>query len=251
MLKAYDQLGFKFDELYACSSGSLNAALYAAGDLDVLENLWLTISNKDVRTFTPWNLLTPRASAYDNSPLRRTLEKYVDVGKIIRRKKPVYISTTCLLSSTCKRYRLDQFLHGLDPIDILVASASPPILASPMMLGDSIHTDGGVANNYSVDAAALAGASEIVIMHPNRPGAWKIRNVFDAIDILFSVPEWNQWQHQVDCLGLIPEAARPVLKTIAPDGPTKGALYDFDYRGLDRKALIKLGFDLAYRVLSA
>lgn len=252
MLKAFHEItGGDFDEMYCCSSGSLSGALYAQGDLDLLEHVWLTIRNRDVRIFNPLKIFGKEACLYDNTPLEKTLRKYIDIEKIRLRRKPVYVSMTSLRNSGNVRFRLDVPRTDIDPIYPLIASASPPILADPIKIQGTTYYDGGCSDLYGVHAAALSGATEIVILHPNRPSEWTIRNILDAHDFMMSVPMFNIYQTEKEALDLLPPDRRPRLIEVMPEQRMPGTLYDFDFKGLDRKALIKAGYDLAYRFLAS
>lgn len=245
MLRYIIKNNVKFDMILGTSSGALSAALISQGDYDALEHIALTVTNKDIRSFAPWLAVTPKACLYDSSPLRRTLEKYIDKAKLIASPYPTYVTVTNLSTNCAERYRLDRKPPD-NVIDILLASASPPTLVAPVA---GTYADGGICDDYNVLQAIEDGATEVIILHPDRPGAWKFKNISEAISIIAGLPEWNNYIRQMEAIGLMPDATRPKIKVVIPPAPTGLSLFDFDYKGIDRQKYLDDGYKLAQAVL--
>lgn len=245
MLKRIYELGMEFNIIYGCSGGSMNAALFAQGDIDLLEHLWLTITNKDVRKLALLRMFSGRPGIYDFSPLHTTLKKYISPEKLAKCKSQIYVSVTSLSQYAGVYYDLKRLPSELHPADILLSSASIPVLVPPnMLLGDSTF-DGGIFDNYSVSDAASRGVSKIYLLHPNIPEIDNsVDSIVEAVGVLIGIPMWSNYLHQKAALAMMPDP-KPELVEIMPKGRTPGKLFDFNFDGVDRKAVIQLGYDLA------
>jgi len=249
MLKRIHELKKSFNLIYGCSGGSMNATLYAQGDIDLLEWLWLTIKNKDVRNLDVKGIMSGKPGVYDFSPLHKTLLKYVDPAKLSKSKAQVYISVTSLNKNEGVLYDLKRLPGDLHPADVLLSSASILVLVKPNMLGDEVTYDGGLANNYCVAEAASRGVSEITILHPNTPEIdTKIDSLMDAFEVVTTIPMWSNYLHQKAALDMM-EDPKPKLIELIPKFPVPGSLFDFDFKDIDRKSLIRLGYEIAVETL--
>lgn len=263
MLKAIYELGIKPDVVFGASSGALNAALFIQGDMELLEHLWMNITNKDVKTLNLCGLFD--GALYSYSPLLKTLRKYIDPAKL-RSGAPFYVCCTSLVengsvhfdlnSAGCQaksvsrltaQSRLSQFAirtSTTDPLEILVASASIPVLVPPV--NDEL-VDGGITDNYSLLTALEMGVNKIILLNAGKPVARPVKSLIDAAEILFSLPEWSIFLKQRDAV--IHEKGPDFLTEIYGD-PGSCPLFDFDYKHFDRKALFKQGYDKAKAALA-
>lgn len=254
MLKAVHELGIKPDMVYGCSSGALNAALFVQGDIDLLEHLWMNITNKDVRTLNLFGLMDGTHGLYSYSPLLKTLQRYISPAKL-RSGVPFYVCCTSLvedgsvhfdLNSAGARATLHTAVGGhnsfpihtqlTDPYQILVASASIPVLVPPMV---AEYFDGGISDNYSLLSANENGAEKIILLNPGKPIPRPIKSILDAAETLFSIPEWSIFQKEKEAFKNAHGASG---LTEIYGAPTSCPLFDFDFKHVDRKGLFQSGY---------
>jgi predicted acylesterase/phospholipase RssA len=245
-LKRIAEIGYKYDALYGTSSGAVNILLFAQGDIDLLEYLWLNITNSDVRSgFSLQNVLCKK-SFYDNSPLLKTILKYCDPRKIT---VPTTVTATDTTRDLPYHFRLDR-MNALFAARAVWASMAVPILFPMVSVFENenpIYYDGGCTDDYDLKVALDDGADKVVIIHPSRPNPAKISSLLDAIEWTLTAGTWSQYVHQLEGLGNMPNP--PKVIPIISGQPLVLPLVDFSYKGQDRKALIQLGYDLAKEAL--
>lgn len=254
MMKAFLETRKEYFALYGSSVGAINGAMLHAGQFDALVDMWLKIRNKDVYKQAPWNMLrNDKGCLYDSSPLRKLLQKTVDFDALQRADKAFSVNVTNLQNYTAERYQFGrQFPSNPIPaVDIIYASASPPILMPPVKTTMGTLTDGGITNNYSVIDAVKDGAEELIILAPMVPQPKPIKNIIDAIDTTVSIQLWNQLQRElafVEKLNSIEGYRRVDVKVIGCDRPVEIGILDFDID--NRQAQIDYGYELALKALA-
>lgn len=254
MIKAYLETRKQYHALYGSSVGAINGAMLHAGQFDDLVEMWLKIRNKDVFKQAPWNMLRKdRGCLYDSSPLRNLLQKTVDFEALKNAEGVLSVNVTNLGTYKAERYLFGRHLPGnpLAALDIIYASASPPILMSPVKTPMGTLTDGGITNNYSVIDAVKDGADELIILAPMVPQPKPIKNIIDAIDSTVSIQLWNQLQRElafVEKLNSIEGYRKVDVKVIGCDRPVDIGILDFDID--DRQGQIDYGYKLAMKALS-
>ena len=148
------------------SSGALSAVMVATREEARLAALWRTIRRDDVfRVPAPvvfggllpaWlavSTLSDLGSLLDPTPLRRTLEREVDLRRVRESPIRVLVLTADLLSGRPRR-----FDNGTLSVEALVASATVPGLFPPVVLPDAALVDGGIVER--------APTLELLAAHP-------------------------------------------------------------------------------------
>jgi NTE family protein len=245
MLKAYTELGLKYDMLFGTSSGSLAGAIYHQGDLCELLDLCLRIRNKDVYYIAPlWNAFGPQAAFYNADPLYQLICKVVEPVKLRSNPLPFQFNITNL--ETLERVALDpkkctnqEIWRGL------LTSASVPVAFPLQQIGGQSYCDGGLTNDYCVGQAVLNGAERIILMTSLVAERKPIRNWIDALEQTISAGIDGQMTREID---LARKQGVEVI-VIKPDKPTGLGILDFDYK--DKRGLIDWGYKLAMDALKA
>lgn len=247
VLKRLHEINYVYDMLCGTSSGAPSVTLFAQGDIDVLEHMWLTIQNSDVRSGASLINVIKHKSFYDNSPLLKTLQKYVKPEKI---KTPTYVTVTNTSTNAPERYRVDLAQTSEAASQIIWASMSVPILFPRVRINDKsgdVYYDGGCMDDYNVRAAIDRGATKVIVIHPSRPSPANINSIIDAVEWQLQGPMWGQYINELTGLG---DSENPVkVIPIIPALPLGLSLLDFSYKGRDRKALIQLGYNLCKEVI--
>ena len=148
------ELGVKFDCIAGVSVGSLNGALIAQGDLDVLTQVWQEIETSDVyHKFSNLRvairlLACGKRSMYDSTPLRELIRKYISLD---RSNTKFYIGLTGLRTGNYHSLTQTDFEDNESYGDAIYASSLMPILWEPinvktknLVIKDAV--DGGLRN---------------------------------------------------------------------------------------------------------
>lgn len=173
--KACRERNFFFDWIVGTSIGAINATLLAQDDLPILEDMWRRIRTNDV--FTLGNpsqirriVFGQHLGFFDNSNLENILRQCVDLERLKAGESKVAFATTDLCSLQTKLITTDDINSQDELIDVLMASASVPLLFPPRKLnGEGCWIDGGLVRNTPIQAAIRLGATEIyaVLVEPH------------------------------------------------------------------------------------
>jgi predicted acylesterase/phospholipase RssA len=147
-------------------------------------------------------------------------------------------------------------------IDFVHASASPPIFFPPVKLGNKTLVDGGLTSNYNIKDALLYDVETIVLMVPTaRSTTHNIKDLFQVIGDCISIPMYMQLNEELSCINKINDIVEEFnlqstskyrklnLVQIINQKAFDFGFLDFDYKGYERKDLIKYGYDIAKPIL--
>jgi NTE family protein len=148
------------------SSGALNAVMVATGEAERLAALWRTVRREDIFGYpagTVWGGLLPgwlapwyfhdRLSLLDATPLRRTLERHVDFGRLRDAPVQLLVLAADLVSGQPRR-----FDNASLTVDGLVGSATVPGLFPAVVVDGAMLVDGGIVQR--------APTLELLAAHP-------------------------------------------------------------------------------------
>lgn len=261
-LKAFQDSGFYFDAIYAGSVGALNGLLFAQDQLAELENLWMTLQNKDVytnRVLSLWKLLTNDASIYNSDPLELLIRKHLNYDLIKNYPKPFIVNTTNL--STMKPLSKDiRTLDYESCVKFIRASASPPILFPSVTYGQDELVDCGLTNNYFIVQASNEGYDTLFCMTPTNAAIKPLKNLLDIVQATISVSSYNYLDREIDAINeynkdiavankSLPKEVqiRPIrIINFRPDVPWDQPLVDFNYK-VPRTQLIENGYNIGQK----
>jgi NTE family protein len=176
--------GMEFDIVCGVSVGALNGTMVAQGDFDLLKELWYGIrSAKDVyvkrRFWEPIAALTGASSFYRLTPLRKKIDRLVDVEKIQSRGVELRVGTVSLRSGKYDAAgQTDSSFKAM-----LQASATIPVAFEPLNVSQDRRdvVDGGLRNQTPLGEALELGADEIVLVLCNPIEASPDEGPFDNI----------------------------------------------------------------------
>jgi NTE family protein len=208
----------RLSSISGVSIGAFTAAIVAShpdDPIDYLQSFWkdLTVFHskllpaeveKYLAYFGNWNFYLPRqdyydlpwwTSFYDLSPIKDTLDKYVDFSQIARGDLKLVVTATDIESGEIKSFDNSNSDRPIT-IDHIIASGSLPPSYPPKRIGTRSYWDGGLFDNtplsqlldhISVDDAQ---ATRVIVINlfPNRGAMPKtMLNVWDRmIEIQFS-----------------------------------------------------------------
>lgn len=137
ILKALEEKGIRPDVISGTSAGAIAGAFIAAGKSpdEALEIM------KKYRFFDITTLRIPKSGLFNLDGLKSSINKEIYQKKIEDLPKPLFIAATNMLDG-----RVEYFSEG--PLGKIVqASASIPILFSPVEINGKLYADGGVLDN--------------------------------------------------------------------------------------------------------
>lgn len=140
------------DTIAGTSVGAINAAALASGfSIDDLENFWLMIRQKNIFRYSLWNNIKGFFKAgftpfLDTSPLKRFLEKELDLKAIRNSNLKLYIPAVNIRTG-----EMEVFTNKELTIDHIMASAAIPMAFPHITIGENNHYwDGGLGMNTPI-----------------------------------------------------------------------------------------------------
>lgn len=184
--KALRQLGWQPHVITGASVGSLNGVLLALDQVEIAEQLWLSLADRDVLALpdaqTPealrdFVLDTIRGGGLDLQPLGDIIDELVDEDRL--RAAPVRYGLTLTEMNSLKSVQcpLEDIPRGQLREYLLASSACFPALR-PRELDGVKYIDGGWRDNLPLHLAADMGADELLgvdiggigVVRPNTTG---------------------------------------------------------------------------------
>lgn len=147
------------------SAGALNATLVAAGQAELLEELWRGISREQVFFLRPsvffagllpgWLTLwrvNRAGSLFDSSPLRALIESRLDLERV--RRSPIRL---LIVAADLERRTKRLFDNASVSVDALMASVAVPGAFPPVAVDGRLLFDGGLTGRAPVLDALESG----------------------------------------------------------------------------------------------
>lgn len=170
VLKALKEQGVEYDLAFGTSIGGINAAFYAQGKIERVEELWNTLKATDIFRFPNIEqirsiLRGSRWGLFDTSPLEEMLYREMNLEKFKASSTKVGFLTTDLCTLETRLITSDDITTLPELIDTLMASSALPILFPARTLGgEGFWIDGGLVRNTPIQTAINMGAKEIHIV---------------------------------------------------------------------------------------
>ncbi len=163
MMIYLDEQGVQPDFISGISVGSLNGTIWAQeGNTKLIEQIWRGIrGNSDIyktNWFRPWKLFR---AIYDNTPLWKKINKYVDPDKLRRSSIELKIGVVQLQSGAYSI--VDKFHPHFQKM--LLASTAIPIAFPVVNYQSRQYVDGGVRNCAPLKATIQSGCDKIYVLH--------------------------------------------------------------------------------------
>jgi NTE family protein len=262
--------GYKWDIIAGVSVGALNGCMLAMEKYERLFEVWNTISDDQVFTggFNIWStikLLFGAKSFYGNDPLRRTLQKELELDKI---KADLRVGAVSLVTGDYVEFRADSPALA----DAVLASTVMPIIWTPLDVSPLYPSmvDGGVRNISPIGDVLDSEPDEVVIINCSpeasdllpHPPENIVKIGLRTLDILLNelfrsdMSEFVRINHLVNEAGAQgvtlhhPVSGRPLkyydCKIIEPTEPL-GDTLDFSQTSVQRS--LKAGVERARQVL--
>lgn len=163
MMKYLYEIGIRPDLVTGVSVGSLNATLWAQEEnLELLEQLWRGIKgNSDIYHKNWWEFWKLYSRLLDNTPLKKLIDKYVNLDKLKNSRIELKIGVVQLQSG---EYIVIDKQHS-DYKSMLLASTAIPVAFNPVEWRDNQYVDGGARNVVPFKEAIDFGCKKIYLLH--------------------------------------------------------------------------------------
>lgn len=175
--KALNDLGIKINAITGASIGAINGALFLQDDIDMAVNVYKNIevsdiveidqkidSDKDLFDIANVRNLFKELidkKRLENTPIRRTIEKYIDIDKIYN--SPIDFGIISYDLATKKSIELfKEDIKKEEMVDYILASSCFPIFKS-QKIGDKKLLDGGIYDNTPINMLVEKGYKNIIV----------------------------------------------------------------------------------------
>ena len=136
-LKALEEYGVPIHYVAGTSAGAIVGALYASGMEP--EEIHRLIKDRNVFSFT--KIRIPRQGFFSLDGLAEFMQEHIEEKNLEELPLPLTVTATNL-----NKGRVEYFSEG-SIFDAVIASASIPVIFSPVRIHDSEYCDGGVYDN--------------------------------------------------------------------------------------------------------
>ncbi len=192
--KAIRKLGIDYQIVTGTSIGSINGALMAAGDFDVCERIWSSLTSEDficeeksrvhvlksilTREIEPADVMNMniKNGGLDNTPFIGFVHKNIDEERIRKSDCDYGLVTVNAHDRKALCLPKDEIPIGL-LCDYVIASSSVYPIFPMHKIGNDNYIDGMYHDNLPIDLAAIMGAGEFIVVdlhtdpqHPNYTG---------------------------------------------------------------------------------
>ena len=226
------------------SAGALNATLIAAGQPDLLEEMWRSVSREQVYRLRPsvffagflpgWLTLwavNSAGSLFDPGPLRDLIEARVDLERV--RSSPVrLVIVTADLAARQKRIFDNQSVS----VDALMASVAVPGAFPPASVDGALLFDGGLTGRAPVLDALESGVdverAVVVMSYAESERGEPPTTIRRAVEAAFEMGITSQIQRDVELARLRHPGVE--IRLLTPSAPLDLRPLDFDPAELAR-----------------
>jgi NTE family protein len=170
MLRALADAGVRPDLVLGTSIGAVNGVAIAADPgadgVAHLRSLWTEVDHSGVfggsLVDRIRHLARTRTSLHSNEPLRRLLERALDVRRFDELAVPFQCVAACIETADAH-----WFADG-DLVPAVLASCAVPGLLPAVRIGDRHYLDGGIVESIPVRRALELGATEVFVLQVGR-----------------------------------------------------------------------------------
>lgn len=250
--------GIHWDGIITSSVGSLMGLLIHQDRWDELKDLWMTVKTSTVYE-KYWFKGLGQKSLYNSEPLRRLINSKLDEDRIKSSDKQFLVTTTNFSTGDPSIFDL-KALSRAEMVEVLLASASPPVFFSPVPYRGDQLVDAGVTSNFGLTTAINEGYDRIFVLKYPRSHMKPVKNKIDAISNTISAAMDSDYGKELAAIKKInkvvdscnnPEIRKIEVIEICTSQPERldYDFLDFDFKGIDREDLWYESYEEALRVL--
>lgn len=215
------------------SVGGLNGALFAQGDYQAAERIWLAMSEEKILTPGKKTLLEGlreigengllaeaadalREGMFTRQGLIQIIRQELDVKKIRDRQMPCYAACYNTTKNLVDYINMTGMTQN-DMETVLLATSALPGVFEPVRFGRSLYLDGGLKDNVPVRPLYNAGYRDFLVIHLSSHGSVDEAD-FPGASIAQIIPSEDQGDFMTGTLDFSREGARRRLKQGYEDG---------------------------------
>ena len=139
-LKALNEKGIFPDVISGTSAGAIVAALYADGRTP--DEIMLFFKEKELLKYV--EMIIPKTGLVKMTGIIKLFNKYLKAKTFEDLKIPIFICASNLNTGKSEYFSKGELLKPI------IASASIPVLFSPVKINDSHYVDGGLMDNFPI-----------------------------------------------------------------------------------------------------
>lgn len=257
-MAAIHDRGIVWDGVVSSSVGTLNSLLAIQGRWDELFELWMTVKSSTVYN-KYWFKGVCKPSLYDSAPLRKLIKS--KIYNLRNLDKRFIITVTNLSTGRPETYE-PEYLSDETIVDVLMASASPPVFFPPVEIKNQTMVDAGVTDNFGLVTAINEGFDTLLVIKYPQGKMKPIKNKIDALTNTLSAAMDSDYHKDLKAIKRLNEIAdkcdefdktvkQVKVIEICTENPELLDYHflDFDFKGLDRKAIWQDGYNTCLRAL--
>ena len=204
VIKYLEEIGLNITHVSGTSSGALVGMMYAAGlKADDILKYFMKTSLFSVKNFS-----YGKPGFLDLLKYEEELKNIFKVERFDELDKKFYVNATNLFTGEEKVFWQGKFIRPV------LASATFPLVFSPVEIGGEWYADGGIVNNFPVENCPPE-VDHIVGVNLNnvlKIGPEELSNSFDVIERSFNIMMGHQVNKKIDSCSVILHP--PELSTI-------------------------------------
>lgn len=223
--KAMRELGVegRIGAVAGASVGGLNGALFAQGDYEAAERIWMSMSPEKILTSDRGTLLEGleelakkgllmeaadvlKEGIFTRDGLVEIIRRELDVEKIKARQMPCYAACYNTTANQVDYINMTGMRQN-DMETILLATSALPGIFEPVKFGNSLYLDGGLKDNVPVKPLYNAGYRDFLVIHLSTR-ALIDESDFPGAAIAQIVPSEDQGDFMTGTLDFSKEGAR-------------------------------------------
>lgn len=167
------------------SIGAFNAALFAQGDTEIAEYIWNNITIDTIVPYSKFELFTRGVGLFiggknlaiskkyitqkmneksaSNDAVKEIASNYIDVDKIIRKNRICYAACTELPDFKIRYFKINEYSREIAK-EIILASASLPLIFDPTEINGFKYVDGAICDNVPIQPIYGEGCDIIIVV---------------------------------------------------------------------------------------
>lgn len=227
VIKALEEHGMRPGYISGASSGAIVGAFYAAGHgwEETLEFF------RDISIFSWGNYARGKPGMLDADKFRKGFEKFFPGDRFEALKKKLFVVASDLVKGRSRVFQEGPLIRTL------LASSAVPGVFSPVVIDDSLYSDGGITNNFPVEPL-LAHCDRIIGVFVNplkQVTAQELSSSFAVLERAFSMDRTSHSIRKFDDCDLV----------ISPE--SLAAFGTFSTKHVDE--IFRIGYEAALRKL--
>jgi NTE family protein len=205
------------------SVGALNSALFMQGNLELAEEVWMSINHDKILSIdasrlsnllgsirlpelAKWTSKVSSFGVFSRSGFLELINEYLDLKIVSSSKISCYAACCEVPSLEIKYFKLNR-CSSEKITTILLATSALPVIFDPIDIEGKIYIDGGIKNNIPIQPLYNEEFRNIIVVHLGRDEIIDLTRFPDA-NIIEILPQKDQGGFINGTLDFTPEGAK-------------------------------------------